>query len=258
MQRGARTALIADDTSRAQRPQRASWRPTRTQVAVTVWALSVVAVIALWGIPQGRPELFLIITFGLIAASVGNRRAWAGVARDWVPLFVILSVYDTLRGYADHWSRVHVFTQIRFDTWMFGGNVPTVQLQRLLYTPGHAHWWDYLAFSVYMSHFFASFVVAALLWKFAYPQFQRFVGLFVTLTLFGFATYALFPAAPPWLASQQGALPPTAKIVDEMWTHIGLGTGAKIFSATGHLANPVAAVPSIHAAYPVANERQLI
>jgi PAP2 superfamily len=101
-----------------------------------------------------------------------------------------------------------------------------------------------------MSHFFASFVVAALLWRFAYPQFRRFVGLFVTLTLFGFATYALFPAAPPWLASQQGALPPTAKIIDEMWAHIGLGAGANMFSGTSHLANPVAAVPSIHAAYP--------
>jgi len=239
------------DDRRDTRSRSAHRRPTRTQVAIVAWAILVVVMVGIWGLPQGRPELFLLITTGLIATSAGNPWAWARVARDWAPLFVVLSTYDLLRSYADHWSRVHMFTQIHFDQWLFGGDVPTVRLQHLLYTPGTAHWWDYAAFTVYMSHFFAAFVVAALLWKFAYPQFRRFVGLFVGLTLLGFTTYALFPAAPPWLASEQGALPPTAKIIDEMWAHIGLRSGAQIFSATGHLANPVAAVPSIHAAYPL-------
>ncbi len=225
-------------------------RATRTKIAVGVWCACVVVTLARWGVPQGRPELFLLITSGLIAASAGNPRVWAHVVRDWVPLFVILSLYDTLRGYAGQWLHVHVFLQIRFDQALFG-QVPTVQLQHWLYTPGTAHWWDYLAFGVYMSHFVASFVVAGLLWKFAYPRFRRFAALFVGLTLLGFTTYALFPAAPPWLASQQGALAPTAKIIDEMWAHIGIRSGAQIFSATGKLANPVAAVPSIHAAYPL-------
>jgi hypothetical protein len=127
VRRGHVTAEGGDDVAPVQSPRRAPRRlMTPTQVAVAVWTVAVAAVVAAWGLPQGRPELFLIITFGLIAASVGNPRSWARVARDWVPLFVILTVYDTLRGYADHWSHVHFFTQIRFDTWLFGGNVPTV------------------------------------------------------------------------------------------------------------------------------------
>jgi membrane-associated phospholipid phosphatase len=33
--------------------------------------------------------------------------------------------------------------------------------------------------------------------------------------------------------------------------HVGLKSGAEVFSATSRLANPVAAVPSLHTAYPV-------
>ena len=36
-----------------------------------------------------------------------------------------------------------------------------------------------------------------------------------------------------------------------MWAHVGLLDGAHVLSATGHFANPVAAVPSLHAAYPM-------
>jgi hypothetical protein len=73
----------------------------------------------------------------------------------------------------------------------------------------------------------------------------------VMLTFAALLTYALYPAVPPWMASQNGFLPPTAKIIDEMWTHVRLGNGSGIFSGTGHFADPVAAVPSLHAAYPM-------
>jgi membrane-associated phospholipid phosphatase len=56
---------------------------------------------------------------------------------------------------------------------------------------------------------------------------------------------------PPWLAAQNQQIQPTAKIIDEMWTHIGLANGSSVFSAAGHFANPVAAMPSLHSAYPM-------
>ena len=126
-----------------------------------------------------------------------------------------------------------------------------MELQHALFTPGQPHIWDYAAFFVYLTHFFAALIVAALLWKFAYPRFRRFAVLIVALSFAAFATYALFPAAPPWLASQNHALAPTAKIVDEIWTHLGLQNGASLLSARSREANPVAAIPSLHSAYPV-------
>jgi hypothetical protein len=226
------------------------WRPTRLQVCLGIWLVGVSLLLWRWHVTTDTAHLFTIIGTGLIAAGAGRRETVARVVRDWAPLFAILFGYELLRGQADGWFGVHVTPQIDADRYMFG-TVPTVFLQRALFTPGQPHVWDYVSFLVYLSHFFAALVVAALLWRFAYHRFHRFAGLFVALTFAGFATYALFPAAPPWLASQSHALAPTAKIVDEVWVHLGLHNGASVLSARGALANPVAAVPSLHGAYPV-------
>jgi hypothetical protein len=229
---------------------RRRWRPTRLQVSLAVWLLAVGVLLARWGVTTDRTHLFTIIGTGLVATGAGRLRHVARVVRDWAPLFVVLFAYDLLRGQADHWFTVHVTPQIDADKFMFG-TVPTVWLQRAIFTPGQPHWWDYLSFLVYLSHFFAAILVAAALWKFAYHRFHRFAALFVALSFAGFVTYAFFPAAPPWLASQSHALAPTSKIVDEVWVHLGLHNGASVLSARGSLANPVAAIPSLHGAYPV-------
>jgi membrane-associated phospholipid phosphatase len=216
---------------------------------ILLWAIGTLTFIAVAGIPESRPQVFAVVGFGLIASTAGTPRSWTRVVIDWAPLFVVLTSYDILRGIAGNWLTPHTNPQIRADEWLFGGTVPTVTLQHAFYTPGVAHVWDYAAFFVYMSHFFASFVIAAWLWKFAYPRFRRFVALFLGLTFSAFATYLFYPATPPWLASHQAHLAPTSKIIDEMWAHIGLANGSNVFSATSHLANPVAAMPSLHAAY---------
>jgi hypothetical protein len=216
-----------------------------------VWLAGVLIWVAVVGIPSARPQIFAIIGLGLIASCSGTPRAWKRVAIDWAPLYFILWLYDILRGFAGTWLTPHSLQQIAIDRWLFGGTIPTVLLQHSFYTPGVAHAWDYAAFVVYMTHFFASFVVAAWLWKFAYDRFRRFATLFVALTFSGFVTYLLYPAMPPWLASREAVLQPTAKIIDEMWSHVGLANGTHVLSATGAFANPVAAVPSLHAAYPM-------
>ena len=226
------------------------WRPTRSQVAWGIWVVVFGVTTWHWGLPRSRPQLFLVLGLALFAATAGNRRGWMRIVRDWLPLFVILSVYDFVRGEAQFWGTVHVVPQIDADRWLFGG-VPTVWLQHHLFTPGIPHWWDYGVFFVYLSHFFVALTVAAVLWKVNHALFRRFAALFVALTLLAFLTYAAFPAAPPWLASQTEHLAPTARIIDEMWTHVGLRSGAHTLSATSNLANPVAAMPSLHAAYPM-------
>ena len=227
------------------------WRPSRRQIAVTLWAAVVVTMTIRWGVPTGRSNMFIILGLGLIAFGADNPRIVLRVLRDWGPLFLMLTAYDLLRGQADQWGSVHILPQLHVDEWLFGGNAPTVLLQHAIFTPGRPHWWDYAAFLVYLSHFFASLIIAAVLWKFAYHRFHRFAGMFVGLSFAAFVTYALYPAAPPWLASQvPHALGPTAKIIDEIWVHIGLHQGANLLSARGNLANPVAAVPSLHGAYP--------
>jgi hypothetical protein len=217
---------------------------------VIVWAIGVVTFEALFDMPMSRAPVFVILGTGLMAFTVGNRRAWARIVLDWAPLFAILYAYDLLRSVADTWLTPHVHPQIAFDRFVFGG-LPTVQMQHALYTAGHPHVWDYFAFVTYLTHFVVPIGVAAVLWKVAYDKFRRYVFLFVTLTFITFLTYLFYPAVPPWLASREHTIAPIAKIVDVMWVQVGLKSGAAVFSATSRLANPVAAVPSLHTAYPV-------
>jgi hypothetical protein len=214
-----------------------------------LWGCAVVAFVVVVGVPTSRPQIFGVVVLGLIASCVGTEARWREVVTDFVPFFLILLAYDALHGAAQHWSLPHAVPQIKADEWMFGGTVPTVRLQHAFYTPGVAHVWDYAAFAVYMTHFVLPYIVAGLLWKYDHASFRRWAILFVGLSFAAFVTYAIYPAVPPWLASQGAHLAPTAKIIDEMWAHVGFANGAQVFSATGHFANPVAAVPSLHEGY---------
>jgi PAP2 superfamily len=220
---------------------------------VIAWCVGVLAFVVVKGFPGSRPEIFAVVGLGLIASgtTTGSEGTWKRVIIDWLPFYLLLTLYDMIRGSATKWLMPHAIPQIRVDEWLFGGTAPTVTLQHALYTPGEAHPWDYAVFVVYMTHFVVPFVIAGILWKYAYDRFRRYAVLLLGLTFAALATYVLYPAVPPWLASQNGYLPPTAKIIDEVWTHIRLSNGSNVFSATGHFADPVAAMPSLHAAYPV-------
>jgi hypothetical protein len=227
------------------------WRAGWRRRWLVVWAMGVVAFVFLVGLPTSRPQIFGVVGLGLIASCAGTETRWKQVVADFVPFFVLLIIYDALHGEASHWFLPHAIPQIKIDEWMFGGTVPTVTLQHAFYTPGVAHVWDYAAFGVYMTHFILPYVVAGLLWKNDHAGFQRFAALFIGLSFAAFFTYAIYPAVPPWMASQSAHLQPTAKIIDEMWAHVGFANGSSVFSATGHFANPVAAVPSLHTGYAV-------
>jgi hypothetical protein len=128
--------------------------------------------------------------------------------------------------------------------------VPVVWLQRHLWHGGaHLRWYDYASFAVYVSHFFLTPLIAATLWLWAPRLFRRYVAMVMTLALLGLATYASFPAVPPWLASRDHFLPPIARIAPVVAAHVpGFNYGA-LFETSARSANDVAAIPSLHAGY---------
>jgi membrane-associated phospholipid phosphatase len=172
-------------------------------------------------------------------------------ALDWWPILLILVAYGVLHEIADTMvSRAHVDPQLGFDEWVFG-SVPTVELQRALWDGrAHIHWYDYLTWLVYLTHFVVTLTVAVVLWQVAYREFLRFRALILTVTFVGFATYLLYPAFPPWLASLRGDMPDTVRVVREVWLHLGLDNVAAVFGEKSNYAFPVGALPSLHAAWP--------
>ena len=206
------------------------------------------------GVPVGRERLLLWIVLGLLALSTANLGGWfRGVVLEWLPLALVLAVYDLLRGHADGllfstWYR----PQLEADSFLFGGHVPTVWLQdRLWHGSSHVRWYDYATWGVYMSYFVATYLLAGFLWFFARARFRRYVGSVALLAGMAFATFALFPAAPPWLASRTGDLDPTTRLIGPISGHIPFLSFSfeGLYERGTEYSNPVAAVPSLHAAY---------
>jgi membrane-associated phospholipid phosphatase len=136
------------------------------------------------------------------------------------------------------------------DEFLFGGTAPTILLQRELVDAGTPHWWDYGVWLFYLSHFAVTPAVALWLYLRHRQWFSRYAALIVTLSLAGFVTYFVVPAIPPWMASRDGALAHTVRVVHSVWHDLGIGAAARVFEGDARLANPVAALPSLHAAWP--------
>ncbi len=233
--------------------ERLGGRNPKKRLGWVILILASAAYLYVDGVPYSSDIILLWITAFLFVSCLGDTGRWRrGVIRDWLPLYLVLVLYDLLRGYASHtlWGPF-VRPQVWFDRHLFGGVAPTVQLQRWLYDPHHLHVWDYLAWITYTTHFFASFVIAGVLWKRNYAKFRRFVPLFVGLTLLGYVTYVLYPAMPPWMASQTGHLGGTVRFIPLMWNHVGLHVAAALFTGGNRFDNNIAAMPSLHAAYPM-------
>ena len=203
------------------------------------------ATIAVSGLPVARDQLFFWLGLGMAAFSVGAWRTWGGMVLEWLPLFALLVLYDFLRGAVEVVpDQAHIAPQVAIDKVLGAGQIPTVWLQHHLWNPGHLHWYDVAAWAVYMTHFFAVWVVAAVLWRLDRRRFRRYAVLTITLTLGAFLTYWLYPAQPPWLHDAG-----VARIVPTVWDHLGVPAMQSLYE-DGRLVNTVAAMPSLHAAYP--------
>jgi len=221
---------------------RLHWRA----IALGLYALAFVIVVVVIGLPVGRDWLVLWLVGALFLGSIGRERGAGRLVFDFLPLVAVLLAYDFLKG-STHQITGHTYTypQIRFDEWLFGGTVPTVQLQRWFYTPHSPHVWDYLLTLVYLSYFIVPLVVAALVWQFRHQWFSVYALTLVLLAVMALVTYALFPATPPWLAAQQHVIPAVHRVIQGLagQMHIKM---SRAFGSRNSYVNPIAAVPSLH------------
>jgi hypothetical protein len=215
-----------------------------------VWAAGSVAVVAVFGLPYTRDWVFAWALLGALAVSLGDIGGWLrGVVVDWLPFFLVLTVYDLARGGADGLiAPTHFLPQADVDAWLFGGAIPTVWLQEHLHRAGEVRWFEVAAFVVYVSHFFVTPLLAAVLWVRDRWAFRRFAAGLALLTLLACITFVAFPAAPPWMASEHGLIGPSTRLIPQLWTWLGIGAEQGIVGTGYRYANEVAAVPSLHAA----------
>lgn len=217
-----------------------------TTFFISISYLVIVSIFLVWHRSFFSPDQFFAAAL-LITLLIGRLKQFI---RDWSTPVILFLGYDYLRGLAPKLSlEAHIHPMIYFDKAVFG-NIPTIKLQNLLFSDGTIHWYDYLSVLLYMSHFIVPMVVGFIFWLKSKEYFKEYSLSLLILSYCAFITYIIFPAMPPWMASQLGFIPEIDKVMDKVFANfpnpINLPTVYKFIGA-----NLVAAVPSLHAAYPV-------
>jgi len=184
------------------------------------------------------PLIFVVLV--IVFARPGQKLRFV---RDFAPFLLILLGYYSMHGSADEMGgAIRVTPQIDAERFLFGGRVPTIVLQSALYDPEHVHWYDYAAVLGHISHFILPIGFAAIIWQHYRHLHVRYMSTFVLLSYAGFLTFMLAPTAPPWWASDAGY------INEVHLVHRSVPGLSRVYSDLS--ANPVAAIPSLHAAFP--------
>ena len=214
-----------------------------TYIAVFLWS------IVEYGIPVDRIAVLLWMFGAFACASLGrNREQVIQMLRDWALMVVIYMAYDYSRGTADQWGIGVNYTALRdLDSLITFGREPISGMQRRFYTPNDVKWYDIIGSVIYMTHFV--FPVLPLVFlrirnRASWLHYVRRFSLTLGISVF---IFIIFPAAPPWMASREGYLPPIQRITGRGWLELHLKTVSKTLDRGAGVLNAVAPMPSLHA-----------
>jgi membrane-associated phospholipid phosphatase len=220
-----------------QMPAESSSR-TRTQLlTLQVVYLAVLGLIfVLEGVYPG-PEFMFLLCVAVLVWRANTR----GFLLDFFPFVLLLFSYELLRGVADNLSaaQIHVKQLVDLETAIFG-RVPSAWLQAVITPTPFVIPVTVVSNVFYMSHFVVPFAAAFVVWRSKRETYWPFVLGLTALSYAGFITYLIYPAAPPWYAAKEGVLSGVVEL-----TSYYLPVVMRLSP------NPVAAMPSLHAAYPV-------
>ena len=196
----------------------------------------------LWFSPD---QFFIFALFGTV--FIGRIKTFL---QDWVPFIGFYLSYEFLRGVVPYLiNKVHILPMINFDKSLFGF-IPTIKLQQLLFNPTHLMWYDYVAATLYICHFIIPMLVGYFFWLKDRKFFKKYTIGFLVLSYAAYITYILYPAMPPWMASNLGYIPPIKEVLGVVMSHFMKTTMTlpTVYAFIG--ADAVAAMPSLHAALP--------
>jgi membrane-associated phospholipid phosphatase len=189
------------------------------------------------------PERLLLLM--LIAALIlGRARLFL---TDWIPFLVLFLSYEYLRGLGGKFGMpIHNVTPL--ERIVGFGQVPTLVLQHAFYHAGHINWYDIGATMFYFLHFAFPLILGYLFWIVDRRSFLRFSRTLIGMSFAAFVFFLFVPVAPPWKA-----VPGVVKIIDHTLPSFTDIPGIPVPATVYHWLTPnsYAAMPSLHAAYPL-------
>jgi hypothetical protein len=219
------------------------WTRRRVATLVLAYLAGLGAMILVKGVFLSADRYFLILLVPALALRTG--RAYI---RDFLPFILLVLAYEEARGVA-HLLHPSPFYEpmLLLDRWIGLGEIPTVRLQGVLWQ-GHLQWYDHALSLLDRLHFIVPPTLLLLIWLERREVYYRCAATLVTVSFAGALTFLAFPAAPPWLASKHELIPHVARIGYIEGGSSPVAT-SKSWIEAQILSNPVAAVPSLHAAY---------
>ena len=187
------------------------------------------------------PSLFVV------AWLAGRFRAFV---RDWSVFLGAVILMDSCRGVIYAAVRrlelpVYLGYAIDAERALFGGLIPSAALQRWLFADGQIGTFERLLVAIHASHFVVFLGFGLLVWLLRAEAFPRLVWSFIVLMALGMVGYLAVPTVPPWMASERFQVLPDVVHMSTHVYNVSLPAIARTFDL-----NPIAAMPSLHAAFP--------
>jgi len=195
------------------------------------------------------PKILIILLVILAATAMGKVKV---LLQDWFVFIGFVYLFDSFRGSIYIATcrlglPVHTLYVIRIEQFLFGG-VPSVMLQDLFlrsHSPTEFGWFEKFITVAHGSHFVAFLMVGFIIWLYQ-PRFFRFFKVSFYLTIFlGLLGYFAVPTVPPWMASTVFGLLPRIVRFNAIIYNLAIPD-----ISSGFDTNPIAAMPSLHAAFP--------
>ena len=183
----------------------------------------------------------------LLAPALVYRRGLLYL-RDFVPLALAVLAYEWARTFAHRINPDPFYRpQIDVDKVIGLGQVPSVRLQGWLYDGAPGLFEDSLA-KVHSWHVAAVLGALFLLWLDSRREYLRAAAAVLGSAFAAAIGFAVYPAAPPWLAGCRGLIGPLERIREHGHQ---CPAALKDPSLVTRLFddNPVAAIPSLHGAW---------
>jgi hypothetical protein len=213
----------------------------RVLLAGAIAYLALVFGIMLWRGIEIEPQ-WVLLALLLVAVVLGRGRQFV---MDWAPYLVLFLSYEVMRGVAYQTGfQAHDVSGLERD--VFAGQIPTIWLQQHFYNPNAIGLQDWFLMFVYFFHFPLPILVGFVFWLRDRGHYWRYVTALLLTSYLAFIVYLFWPSAPPWMTLHNHGV---IKIIDA--TVARWGVGYYVSPVYNHLnPNPVAAFPSLHAAYP--------
>jgi hypothetical protein len=223
--------------------------PSREAAMLTVLIgiyVVVVAVLAATGRYMFIFKTSIIPVLILVALLMGRLTVFVN---DWSVFLASVILFDCFRGLVYSLTLhfhlpIHAAYVVRWDEALLGGESLPVLLQRKLFQPPTIGPFEKFLTIIHGSHFLLFLLVGMATWLLRRREFWRFRRAISLLMILGMSIYFLVPTVPPWMAAKLHIIQPIRHITAEIYNvaipslQVALDT------------NPIAAMPSLHTAFP--------